>query len=282
MGNGYAVEWKGFSYGCVKTAVKGCGWLNWYKLSFIDCGDADTGVHAPDVVENITLGSRLLKNGSMGTDVKTLQEFLNQLGATLTVDGQYGSKTEAAVKAFQKKAGITQDGKYGDQSHAALMAAIVEKDAPLQTDPVPAEPAPDEPVTDEKKVVITCNGGTVNIRIGNNTKYTQITAAENGTLLPYAATADNGWHAVVVGDRGGWVSGKYSKIESAIVAGQTKPGGMVLLHGERCRRAFLRLEGGQVDGVLDYLYNSSSVTSSTAPSAASDFSPSVNPPLEKI
>ena len=46
--------------------------------------------------------------------------------------------------------GITQDGKYGDQSHGALMAAIVEKEAPLQTDPAPVESTPDEPVTDEK------------------------------------------------------------------------------------------------------------------------------------
>ena len=29
------------------------------------------------------------------------------------------------------------------------MAAIAEKDAPLQTDPVPTKPAQDEPVTDE-------------------------------------------------------------------------------------------------------------------------------------
>lgn len=75
-----------------------------------------------------TLGSRLLKNGSSGADVKALQELLNQLGAALEVDGQFGSKTEAAVKAFQKKAGIKQDGKYGDQTHAALMAAVAEDD----------------------------------------------------------------------------------------------------------------------------------------------------------
>ena len=42
------------------------------------------------------------------------------------MDGQFGSKTEAAVKAFQKKAGIKQDGKYGDQTHAALMSAVAE------------------------------------------------------------------------------------------------------------------------------------------------------------
>ena len=115
--------------------------------------------------------------------------------------------------AFQKKAGIKQDGKYGDQSHAALMVAIAEKDAPLQTDPAPADPVRGEPVATGKKVVITCDGGTVNIRVGNDTKYARITAAKGSTVLPYVASAENGWYAVIVGDRVGWVSGKYSRIE---------------------------------------------------------------------
>ena len=95
----------------------------------------------------------------------------------------------------------------------SVMAAIAEKDAPLQTDPAPVELVQEEPVTATKKVVIVCDNGTVNIRVGNDTKYARITAAEGGTVLPYVATAENGWHAVIVGDRVGWVSGKYSKIE---------------------------------------------------------------------
>jgi hypothetical protein len=38
-GNGYAIEWKGFSYGCVKTKVAGRGWTHWYKLPVIQYGD---------------------------------------------------------------------------------------------------------------------------------------------------------------------------------------------------------------------------------------------------
>ena len=119
IGNGYAVEWQGFSWGCVKTQVKKRPWTHWYKLPFIDYGDTSSAQVAVEAVTVYTLGSRLLKNGSSGADVKALQELLNQLGATLEVDGQFGSKTEAAVRAFQKKAGIKQDGKYGDQTHAA-------------------------------------------------------------------------------------------------------------------------------------------------------------------
>ena len=31
VGGGYAVEWRGFNYGCVKTKIKGRGWTHWYK-----------------------------------------------------------------------------------------------------------------------------------------------------------------------------------------------------------------------------------------------------------
>ena len=47
VGNGYAVEWRGFAYGCVKTKVAGRGWTNWYKLPFIKYNDAASTV--PDV-----------------------------------------------------------------------------------------------------------------------------------------------------------------------------------------------------------------------------------------
>ena len=103
VGGGYAVEWRGFNYGCVKTVVKERTWKHWAKLPFINYGD--TGTAQPAETVTYTLGSRLLKMGSAGGDVKTLQELLNQLGASLTLDGDFGSKTETAVKAFQKKAG---------------------------------------------------------------------------------------------------------------------------------------------------------------------------------
>lgn len=61
------------------------------------------------------------------------------------------------------------------------------------------------------KVVITSNGGKVNIRYGNNTSYGRISLVAPGTTYPYVATAANGWHAVEIGSKVGWVSGEYSK-----------------------------------------------------------------------
>ncbi|GMA63463.1 peptidoglycan-binding protein [Alicyclobacillus fastidiosus] len=52
-----------------------------------------------------------LQNGSSGEDVTEVQRYLNaQIGAKLTVDGQYGPATAAAVKEFEAKHGLKQDG----------------------------------------------------------------------------------------------------------------------------------------------------------------------------
>ena len=215
IGNGYAVEWQGFSWGCVKTQVKKRPWTHWYKLPFIDYGDTSGAQVAVEAVIVYTLGSRLLKNGSSGADVKALQELLNQLGATLEVDGQFGGKTEAAVKAFQKKAGIKQDGKYGDQTHAALMAAVAEDDAGQQAmTETQTEPEQEQPIAGQTtiRVLIKSSGGKVNIRTGNGTSYSRITAVAPGTVLEYVASAFNGWQAVKIGSQVGWVSGEFSEI----------------------------------------------------------------------
>lgn len=36
VGNGFAVEWRGFSYGCVLTENASRDWKYWYQLPFID------------------------------------------------------------------------------------------------------------------------------------------------------------------------------------------------------------------------------------------------------
>ncbi len=190
--------------------VKERAWKFWAKLPFINYGDT-SDIHPADTV-TYTLGSRLLKKGSAGGDVKTLQELLNQLGASLTVDGDFGSKTETAVKAFQKKAGLKQDGKYGNQTHATLMAAIADHDSGQKTEPDP-EPEPEKPSGTTVKIV--CNNGTVNIRQGNGTDYGRISAVPDGTVFEWVATAQNGWHAVKIGSQVGWVSGEYGKLTTA-------------------------------------------------------------------
>ena len=63
-------------------------------------------------------------------------------------------------------------------------------------------------MTAVKQVRIVCGSGSVNIRVGNDTKYGRITSVKDGTTFEWVATAENGWHAIVVNAQIGWVSGK--------------------------------------------------------------------------
>jgi hypothetical protein len=69
------------------------------------------------------LGSRVLQNGSQGSDVTALQTILNRryrAYSKLVVDGQFGSKTEAVVREFQKRSKIGVDGIVGRKTYKAL------------------------------------------------------------------------------------------------------------------------------------------------------------------
>ena len=213
VGNGEAVEWKSFADGCVKTKVAGRGWTSWYRLPFLDYGDGVLQGSTDDESPAETpLGSRLLLDGSEGSDVRALQELLLSLGYALPrygADGNFGAETEAALRAFQVDAGLEADGKYGEKSHAAMMEATADggKDSrPAQPEPPDAEKPPVSGT-----VVIVSEGGKVNVREGNGLTYGRITQLAPGTTCPYVATAENGWHEMCIRDR------RYCEIRSAYI-----------------------------------------------------------------
>ena len=192
---------KGTQYGVVTSKVS--SWDEWGELLGVDyTGDG----------EAITAAFTVLKNGSSGAAVKTLQENLLRLGYALPrygADGKFGSETEDAVKAFQKAHGLTVDGKYGEQTHVALMVALASTE---DADGTPDQPPEDSPAPMQRKVVVVSEGGKVNIRRGHGTGYARISQVNPGTTYEYVATAANGWNAVVIGTQVGWVSGDYSRI----------------------------------------------------------------------
>lgn len=71
-----------------------------------------------------------MMKGDKGPAVAQLQKQLNQAGYSLEVDGDWGPKTEAAVRQFQQSHGLKVDGIVGPKTQAAL--------AKLQTPPPPA------------------------------------------------------------------------------------------------------------------------------------------------
>ena len=62
-----------------------------------------------------------IKNGSTGSDVKTLQAMLNEVyGFVLAVDGIFGNKTEGLVKQYQQDHGLVVDGIVGSATWTSL------------------------------------------------------------------------------------------------------------------------------------------------------------------
>ena len=66
----------------------------------------------------------LLKQGSRGHPVPALQYLLRARGHLLTVDGNFGPKTEAAVEGFQTADQIKVDGIVGPQTWSALVIVV--------------------------------------------------------------------------------------------------------------------------------------------------------------
>jgi hypothetical protein len=64
-----------------------------------------------------------VKQGCLGGAVRRLQGWLNDLGASLQVDGEFGPATDAAVRTFQQAQGLTADGIVGQKTWAALAEA---------------------------------------------------------------------------------------------------------------------------------------------------------------
>ena len=70
---------------------------------------------SPEAIET------LVKVGSQGSEVRAVQTKLTELGFFKDkIDGIFGSKTKAAVIAFQKSKGLTADGIAGTKTLAAL------------------------------------------------------------------------------------------------------------------------------------------------------------------
>jgi peptidoglycan hydrolase-like protein with peptidoglycan-binding domain len=66
----------------------------------------------------------LVRKGDQNHPVKTLQYLLRARGHTVTVDGIFGPKTDAAVRGFQQQKGLAVDGIVGPDTWSALIVTV--------------------------------------------------------------------------------------------------------------------------------------------------------------
>ena len=131
--------------------------------------------------------------GHKGYRTAAMQKALNANGADLNGDGEFGSKTLAALKAFQKTRGLAVTGK-GDAATLTALGLTAAAEPP--TDPTPTNG-------------IRVTGGSVNLRTGPGTSFGTVKAVARGTVLAPAET--DGWRPVLVGDEVLWISKEYSQ-----------------------------------------------------------------------
>lgn len=135
IGNGEVVEAEGFSYGILITKLNKRPWTDWYEFPGIKYTESGTGGTTSTVkpstststgttTTNYEFGSRTLKNGMSGNDVKELQEMLMEYQYILSkfgADGKFGAETERAVKQYQTENGLKVDGIVGPDTFASLL-----------------------------------------------------------------------------------------------------------------------------------------------------------------
>jgi rare lipoprotein A (peptidoglycan hydrolase) len=70
--------------------------------------------------QKATLGDRVLKKGTAGNDVKTLQILLARRGFEVPATGFFGTITKRKVRGFQRTRGLAADGVVGPMTRGAL------------------------------------------------------------------------------------------------------------------------------------------------------------------
>lgn len=78
----------------------------------------------PKGVSTVNIELNVLKKGSKGEQVKTLQRLLLALGYDLKsygADGSFGNTTEATVRKFQKDKGLVVDGSVGTKTWNTIL-----------------------------------------------------------------------------------------------------------------------------------------------------------------
>ncbi|NBC31147.1 MAG: N-acetylmuramoyl-L-alanine amidase [Alphaproteobacteria bacterium] len=120
-GKGVTMRFRGHC----EVSSKTCPVYNYRQVLGLDAQGYMTGnpnpVPAPPTPPPKTPGGPVdIGMTDSGKEVVEVQTLLNRHGADLTVDGKFGQKTAAAVRAFQEQKGLPVTGSVDDKTLAAL------------------------------------------------------------------------------------------------------------------------------------------------------------------
>lgn len=169
---------------------------NYSLVTSIVSGNSSTSI--PTTPTNT---KNYLTVGDKGGAVKTLQTKLNKVGYKLTVDGEYGSATKAAVTSFQKKYNLEVDGVAGKNTITKLNAVIAakSKNTSSTTSKAPSK---------VRKFVGKVNKNNAPVRKNPGKKYAQLTSyptLNKGNLVDVCDTiksaSGNDWYYICIGGK---------------------------------------------------------------------------------
>ena len=121
IGNGQVVEsspkWKN---GVQITSLSARNWQKHGKLPYVEYEDK-AELPTEEVKNTVKIELSVLRKGSKGEEVKTLQRLLNAFGNSLEVDGSFGPLTQEALRSYQKANQLECDSICGVQTWTSLL-----------------------------------------------------------------------------------------------------------------------------------------------------------------
>lgn len=169
---------------------------------------------APVTNNGSTVTYQKLQRGDKNAQVADMQRALTKLGFTLTADGNFGSGTYAAVRAFQKQYGLKVDGVAGNKTLTLLYTLANQASNPIQPTAIPTAaptqaPLPTVPVSSTGMTArVTTTGGSLNFRKAPRDNADVICTIPFGTVLN-VATRGSEWCTVTYANQTGYVMTKF-------------------------------------------------------------------------
>jgi cell wall-associated NlpC family hydrolase len=99
-----------------------------------------------DSAEAASYGSRTLREGMSGSDVRAMQRYLTRAGYPTTADGQFGPRTERSVESFEAAEDRPVNGVVSRSDARALRAVAASAPSSEEVPPVEEPPVEEAPV----------------------------------------------------------------------------------------------------------------------------------------